>query len=102
MLHSSPEVFAAKILSQAAISAVGNVSVQVTLFTTQFYFAGLFEVSRCPYFGSESAMMVFLVPGLTWILTSLSSANRKPLSSQDPTHFKLKMSSVKLAVTATL
>ena len=46
VLQSSPEVFAAKILSQAAISAVRNVSVQVTLFTTQFYFAGLFEVSR--------------------------------------------------------
>ena len=101
-LHSSPEVFAAKILSRAAISTVGNVSVQVTFFTTQFYFAGSFEVSRCPYFGSEPAAMVFLTPRLTWSLTLQSSANRKPLSSQDPTHFKLKTSSVKLAVTATL
>lgn len=109
VLHSSPEVFAAKILSCAAISTVGNVSVQVTFFTTQFYFAGKFEVSKCPYFGSESAVMVFLVPGLTWIRTSLPSANPKLLSSQGPTHsschllcFKLKMSSVKPAVTATL
>lgn len=63
VLHSSPEVFAAKILSRAAISAVGNVSVQVTFFTTQFYFAGKSEVSKCPYFGSESAVMVFWYQG---------------------------------------
>lgn len=109
VLRSSPEVFAAKILSCAAILTVGNVSVQVTFFTTQFYFAGKFEVSKCPYFRSESAVMVFLVPALTWIRTSLSSANPKLLSSQDPTHsscgllcFKLKVSSVKPVVTATL
>lgn len=89
-LHSSPAVFAAEILSRAAISTVGNVSVQVTFFTTQFYFAGSFEVSRCPYFGSEPAATVFLIPRSTWSLTLQSSANRKPLSSQDPTISSLK------------
>lgn len=63
VLHSSPEVFAAEILSRAAISAVGNVSVQVTFFAAQFYFAGKFGVSECPYFRSESAVTVFRCQG---------------------------------------